>query len=79
MDLILQLRTNLRFSELASVSYLAIETWMIPFCVYADTGGPFADAMQTRVFGQDFPNPIGLAAGFDKHAEAMPGTCAADP
>src|ERR1700688_1063421 len=24
----------------------------------------------TRVFGLDFPNPIGLAAGFDKDAEA---------
>jgi dihydroorotate dehydrogenase len=24
----------------------------------------------TRVFGMDFPNPIGLAAGFDKNAEA---------
>ena len=32
--------------------------------------------LATRVFGLDFPNPIGLAAGFDKNAEAfahMPG------
>jgi dihydroorotate dehydrogenase len=26
--------------------------------------------LATRVFGLDFPNPIGLAAGFDKHGEA---------
>ena len=25
------------------------------------------------VWGQHFSNPIGLAAGFDKHAEAYPG------
>jgi len=27
--------------------------------------------LATRVFGLDFPNPIGLAAGFDKNAEAF--------
>jgi len=27
-------------------------------------------ALRTRVFGLDFPNPLGLAAGFDKNAEA---------
>lgn len=27
--------------------------------------------LQTRVFGIDFPNPIGLAAGFDKDAEVV--------
>ncbi len=26
-------------------------------------------ALRTRVFGLDFPNPVGLAAGFDKNAE----------
>lgn len=26
-----------------------------------------------HVFGLDFPNPIGIAAGFDKHAEAVLG------
>jgi dihydroorotate dehydrogenase len=25
--------------------------------------------LATRVFGLDFPNPVGIAAGFDKHAE----------
>src|SRR5262249_49976651 len=27
--------------------------------------------LASRVFGLDFPNPIGLAAGFDKNAEAF--------
>lgn len=27
----------------------------------------------TQVFGRQFPNPVGLAAGFDKHAEAVDG------
>jgi dihydroorotate dehydrogenase len=27
-------------------------------------------ALRTRAFGLDFPNPLGLAAGFDKNAEA---------
>jgi dihydroorotate dehydrogenase len=26
--------------------------------------------LATRVFGLDFPNPVGIAAGFDKHGEA---------
>ena len=33
-------------------------------------GGPHRSAPQ-RVFGLDFPNPVGLAAGFDKDAEAV--------
>lgn len=34
-----------------------------------------ADAPQLRVqaFGLDFPNPIGMAAGFDKNAEGIEG------
>ena len=27
--------------------------------------------LETRVFGVDFPNPVGLAAGFDKDAEVV--------
>ena len=30
---------------------------------------PDAKALRTRVFGLDFPNPLGIAAGFDKNAE----------
>jgi dihydroorotate dehydrogenase len=33
---------------------------------------PGPDAiLRSNVFGLDFPNPFGLAAGFDKHAEAL--------
>jgi dihydroorotate dehydrogenase len=31
--------------------------------------GPDDSRLATRVFGLNFPNPIGTAAGFDKHAE----------
>ncbi len=31
--------------------------------------GPDDRRLATRVFGLNFPNPIGIAAGFDKHAE----------
>jgi dihydroorotate dehydrogenase len=36
-------------------------------------GAPAPDdpILGTRVFGLDFPNPVGLAAGFDKDAEVM--------
>ena len=30
-----------------------------------------SERLKTRVFGLDFPNPLGLAAGFDKNAETM--------
>jgi dihydroorotate dehydrogenase len=30
-------------------------------------------ALEVNLFGKTFPNPIGMAAGFDKHAEAMEG------
>jgi dihydroorotate dehydrogenase len=33
-------------------------------------------ALGIRVFGRDFPNPIGLAAGFDKNAEVFDRTLA---
>lgn len=29
--------------------------------------------LATKVMGLQFPNPVGLAAGFDKHAEAVDG------
>lgn len=33
-------------------------------------------ALPTEVFGLKFPNPVGLAAGMDKHADAVPGWAA---
>jgi dihydroorotate dehydrogenase len=35
---------------------------------------PDAPILASRVFGLDFPNPLGLAAGFDKNAEAWRAT-----
>jgi dihydroorotate dehydrogenase len=37
-------------------------------------GAPASDdaRLKVHVFGRDFPNPIGLAAGFDKKGEAIP-------
>jgi dihydroorotate dehydrogenase len=35
-----------------------------------------APELPTEVFGFDFPNPVGLAAGMDKHAAALPGWAA---
>jgi dihydroorotate dehydrogenase len=29
--------------------------------------------LRTEILGQIFPNPLGIAAGFDKNAEAMEG------
>jgi dihydroorotate dehydrogenase len=37
---------------------------------------PDDPVLATRVFGLDFSNPIGLAAGFDKHAEVIDATFA---
>ncbi|XP_054927532.1 dihydroorotate dehydrogenase (quinone), mitochondrial isoform X2 [Dermacentor andersoni] len=34
---------------------------------------PDPDVLHTELFGLQFSNPIGLAAGFDKHAEGVPG------
>jgi len=34
------------------------------------------DRLETRAFGQRFPNPVGLAAGFDKNAEVAPAMAA---
>ena len=34
---------------------------------------PDDSILKTNAFGMEFSNPIGLAAGFDKHAECMEG------
>ncbi|TNE61521.1 MAG: quinone-dependent dihydroorotate dehydrogenase [Alphaproteobacteria bacterium] len=38
---------------------------------FGDTGDD--PILATRLFGIDFPNPVGLAAGFDKNADAITG------
>ncbi|HTL71956.1 MAG TPA: quinone-dependent dihydroorotate dehydrogenase [bacterium] len=42
-------------------------------CVEKMFGAP---ELPTEVFGLKFPNPVGLAAGMDKHASAVPGWAA---
>lgn len=42
----------------------ALKTGLVP-----RSGGRDAPSLATRVFGLDFPNPVGLAPGFDKNAE----------
>lgn len=46
----------------------ALKTLPIPSC------GPDDARLKVRAFGLDFSNPVGLAAGFDKHAE-VPDAC----
>jgi dihydroorotate dehydrogenase len=44
------------------------------------TGGPVTSArLRTVVAGLDLPNPVGIAAGFDKNAEAVRAALAAGP
>lgn len=38
-----------------------------------DLSGHDDPVLATRVWGLDFPNPVGLAAGFDKHCEVADG------
>jgi len=43
-------------------------------------GGALTSArLVTRIAGLDLPNPVGIAAGFDKNAEAVPALFAAGP
>jgi dihydroorotate dehydrogenase len=41
----------------------------VPLC----TSGKAGDRLRTRIAGIDFPNPLGMAAGYDKNAEAPDG------
>jgi dihydroorotate dehydrogenase len=52
--------------------------WASRSSVLCDAVGSFcgADSLPIQVFGLDFPNPIGLGAGMDKAAEAVPAWAA---
>jgi dihydroorotate dehydrogenase len=41
----------------------------VPLCA----SGPASERLRTRVAGIDFPNPLGMAAGYDKNAEVPDG------
>lgn len=58
--------------ELA-VSGLGLLAALRPLCRWMERG---AGADPVRCFGLTFPNRIGLAAGFDKHAKAWPAAAA---
>jgi dihydroorotate dehydrogenase len=60
---------NLAVQQLARVSCSPLACRLVK-TIY---GSP---ALPTEVFGLKFPNPVGLAAGMDKHAAAVPGWAA---
>lgn len=69
MDLYCLVRPALRFvspERAHSLAIRALSTGLVPFFPPADD-----PVLATKVWGLSFPNPVGLAAGFDKHAEAM--------
>lgn len=45
----------------------ALKTGLLPA-----PGPVFSDRLRTRLAGLELPNPVGLAAGFDKNAEVVP-------
>src|SRR5262245_51066868 len=54
-----------------TINFLALARTNQAACDLLDSfyGAP---ALPTEVFGLRFPNPVGLAAGMDKHASALP-------
>ena len=50
------------------LSLMALSRGLVPLA-----GKPItSDRLRTRIAGLDLPNPVGLAAGFDKNARALP-------
>ncbi|MCV6596887.1 MAG: quinone-dependent dihydroorotate dehydrogenase [Mangrovicoccus sp.] len=50
----------------------ALEQGLVP-----KPGPVSSPRLRCNIAGLEMPNPVGLAAGFDKHAQAVPGLCAA--
>ncbi|MFG1180538.1 quinone-dependent dihydroorotate dehydrogenase [Xanthobacter versatilis] len=68
MDLYGVLKPLFRFMTPEQAHHLSIrvlKSGLVPDL----SGGPDDPVLATRVWGLDFPNPVGLAAGFDKHCE----------
>jgi dihydroorotate dehydrogenase len=59
-------RPLLRLLDAENAHRLAVCALKIPPFVKLVADDP---ALRVRVFGLNFPNPVGMAAGFDKHAE----------
>src|SRR5208337_1040097 len=53
---------------------LSALSWVSRHPVVCDALGSFFQPpeLSAKLFGLSFPNPVGLAAGMDKHAEALP-------
>jgi dihydroorotate dehydrogenase len=67
MDLYPFVRAVLRWTEPESAHRVTISALKLGLVRGANE--PDDPILATRVFGLDFPNPVGLAAGFDKDAE----------
>ncbi|HJN04128.1 MAG TPA: dihydroorotate dehydrogenase (quinone), partial [Alphaproteobacteria bacterium] len=48
-----------------------LSLWALKSGLAGSRAGPDDAVLATRVWGLEFPNPVGLAAGFDKDAEAV--------
>ncbi len=59
-------------SAVRSLAFISRDEFLLG-CVKKVFGAP---ELPTKVFGLQFPNPVGLAAGMDKHAAAVPGWAA---
>ncbi len=53
-----------------------LAVWALAHGLVRAPRAPDPASLAVRAFGLDFPNPIGLAAGFDKDARAMQGALA---
>jgi len=51
------------------------QPWLVKLLGFADPR-PDPPELGTTVWGLRFSNPVGLAAGYDKHAESLPGLAA---
>ena len=67
MDLYPFIRPLLHFLDTEAAHRLAIRALKGGFA--GKVSEPSDPILATRLFGLDFPNPIGIAAGFDKHGE----------
>jgi dihydroorotate dehydrogenase len=69
MDLYPFARALLRWTEPESAHRLTIGALRLG--LVGGASEPDDPILAARVFGLDFPNPVGLAAGFDKDAEVL--------
>lgn len=60
-------------AERAHILSVAAAKWHLAAPGLRRSAPPDDAMLKVRLWGLEIPNPIGLAAGFDKHAEAVPG------